>query len=111
MHLGIDIGTQSLKAIIADEALCLRGTGSSAYSPDYPRPGWAQQDPALWLAALRPAIARALDDAQVSAADIRGMAICGQLDGCVGVTADGEAVAPAVIWMDRRATAEVADID
>ncbi len=111
MYLGIDIGTQSLKAIVADDGMRVWGTGSFAYRPDYSAPGWAQQDARVWLAALRPAIAKALAEADVSPDDIRAMAICGQLDGCVGVDRDGQPVAPAIIWMDRRATAETADID
>ena len=54
MYLGIDIGTQSLKAIVVDDALRLCGTGSSPYQPRYPRPGWAEQDPALWLVGAPP---------------------------------------------------------
>jgi xylulokinase len=111
MFLGVDIGTQSLKAVIADANLGLRGVGQSAYRPTYPRPGWAEQNSALWLDALAPAIAQALATAGLAPDDIRGMGICGQLDGCIGVTARGEPIAPAIIWMDRRATAETEHVD
>jgi xylulokinase len=110
MYLGIDIGTQSIKALIVDDGLRLLGLGSSGYRPSYPRPGWAEQDPHLWLAGLRPAIAQALEAAGLAPADIKGLAVCGQLDGCIGTTADGEPIAPAIIWMDRRATAEITGI-
>ena len=63
------------------------------------------------MSALRPAIAEALADAGVEAGDIRSMAVCGQLDGCIAAGANGEALAPAIIWMDRRATAECEDVD
>jgi xylulokinase len=111
MFLGLDIGTQSLKAIIADASLGVHGVGQSPYRPAYPRPGWAEQDPALWLNALAPAIAQSLAAAGLEPGDIRGIGICGQLDGCVGVTLGGEPIAPAIIWMDRRATQETNDID
>lgn len=110
MYLGIDIGTQSLKALVVDEGLQPRGSGRYAYRPSYPRPGWAEQDAKLWLAGLCPAIAQAMAAAGIASRDIKSLALCGQLDGCVGTTADGEPVAPAIIWMDRRASKEIEDL-
>jgi xylulokinase len=108
-YLGIDIGTQSLKAVVTGEDLRPVGWGSVPYQPVHPRPGWAEQDPGLWLTALRPAIAQALDVAGLTSVDVRAVAVCGQLDGCIGVDRDGAALGPAIIWMDRRA--EVDGID
>jgi len=76
------------------------------YAPAYPRPGWAEQDPALWEAALGPAVAEALRDAEVTTAHVTALGIAGQLDGCLAVNAHGQALTPCLIWMDRRATAE-----
>jgi xylulokinase len=109
--IGIDIGTQSLKAIVVDGALTVRGEGSVAYQPVFPRPCWAEQDPRLWLGALRTAIGEALSRAGIAARDVTAVGITGQLDGCVPVDREGAALAPALIWMDRRATAEIAGID
>lgn len=110
MIIGIDVGTQSLKVAVLDESLRLRGQGAGAYRPHFPRPGWVEQAPDLWLQALGPAIAEALRAAQAAPADISGIGICGQLDGCIAVDAQGEALAPCIIWMDRRATAEIAGV-
>jgi len=110
MIIGIDVGTQSLKVAVLDDRLGIRGQGACAYRPSYPQPGWVEQAPELWLSALGPAIAAALREAAVAPADVGGIGICGQLDGCIAVDAKGEALAPCVIWMDRRAVAEVADI-
>ena len=110
-YLGIDIGTQSLKAVVVDAGMRLLGAGSAPYQPSYPQPLWAEQDPALWLAALQPAIAQALATSGLSAADIAALAVGGQLDGCIATGASGQALAPAIIWMDRRAAAEVRGVD
>ncbi len=110
MIIGIDVGTQSLKVAVLDDALGIRGQGASGYRPNYPQPGWVEQAPDLWLGALGPAIAAALRDAGAAPADVGGIGICGQLDGCIAVDAEGAALAPCIIWMDRRAVAEVADI-
>jgi len=111
MLLGIDIGTQSLKAVVTDEALRPLGEGSRPYAFSCPHPGWAEQDPRLWLAALRPAIADALAAAGRSGGDVRGIGIAGQLDGCLAVDAAGDPLGPCLIWMDRRAEAEMPGID
>jgi xylulokinase len=109
--LGIDIGTQSLKAVVCDEELNTLGSGTVPYQPVFPRPGWAEQDPRLWVDALAPAIAAALSSARLPARDIRALAVCGQLDGCVPTDADGAALRPAIIWMDRRGDALLQGID
>lgn len=109
--IGIDLGTQSLKAIVVDDELRLRGEASVLYQPAFPAPGWAEQNPALWLSALKPAIAGALDKGGLAPSDIKGIAVAGQLDGCVAVDSSGQALAPCIIWMDRRASAEIAGID
>ncbi|ODU58177.1 MAG: hypothetical protein ABS99_04450 [Acetobacteraceae bacterium SCN 69-10] len=109
--LGLDLGTQSLKALVLADDLRVRGSGAAAYRPRLPRPGWAEQDTRDWLAALRPAIAAALDEASCGPQQIEAIAISGQLDGCVPTDAAGKALGPALLWMDRRATPLLAGID
>ena len=100
MIIGIDVGTQSLKVAVLDDRLGIRGQGACAYRPSYPQPGWVEQAPELWLSALGPAIAAALREAAVAPADVGGIGICGQLDGCIAVDAKGEALAPSAVKLD-----------
>jgi xylulokinase len=111
MIVGIDIGTQSLKAVVCDDALQVKGEASVPYQPTFPRPGWAEQSPALWEDALGPAIAQALEGADAKPDAVRSLGIAGQLDGCIAVGRDGSSLGPAIIWMDRRALAEIEDVD
>ena len=111
MIAGVDIGTQSLKVVLCDRELSVIAAASRRYSFDAPRPGWAEQDPALWEAALGPAIAEALDRAGRDASEVEALGLAGQLDGCVAVGASGEALAPCLIWMDRRAIGEMPELD
>lgn len=103
MFLGIDVGSQSLKAVLLDDALTVIGRGARAYAIDFPRPGWAEQPPGQWETALAPAISDALAVAGRSATDVAALGIAGQLDGSVPVDGNGRALAPCLIWMDRRA--------
>ena len=109
--IGIDLGTQSVKAVVCDPQLTVRGQHAVAISTQHPAPDRAEQDPRAWDAALGPAIAGALAAARVGADAIAGVAIAGQLDGCVAVDARGAPVAPALIWQDRRAVDEAARVD
>ena len=103
--LGIDLGSQSLKAVLLDERLNLMGSGRRSYSIAFPRPGWAEQDPRLWEQALGPAIADALAGVGCKPGDVAALGVAGQLDGCIPVDAKGHALHAALIWMDRRADA------
>jgi xylulokinase len=109
--LGLDIGTQSAKAVIVDDELAVRGWGSATYRPTFPRQGWAEQDPNVWLAALGPIISSALSESGLAASDVSAIGVTGQLDGCLPADAAGHPLGPCLIWMDRRAEAELADLD
>ncbi len=105
MFVGVDIGSQSLKAAVLDARLRLLGSGRRSYAIAFPGPGQAEQAPDLWEAAIGPAIADALAAAGRRPAEVTALGLAGQLDGCVPTGADGSALAPCLIWMDRRADA------
>ncbi len=109
--VGLDLGTQSVKAVVCDAALAVRGQGAVPVTTSRPSPDAAEQDPRAWEAAVGPAIAKALAAARVQPADIAAIAVAGQLDGCIAVDAAGAPLHPAVIWQDRRATRELAMVD
>lgn len=102
--VGIDLGSQGTCA----QALAADGTvAATSYVPHalaFPRPGWAEQDPGDWLTAL----AQAMGEVRrtVDGRPLRAIAFGSQLDGLVTAAADGSATGPALIWMDRRASAE-----
>ena len=104
MVVGVDLGTQSCKAVVCDEQLRVLGDHQVAHATSHPQPGWAEQDPRVWEAALAPAIGRALANAGAQPSDVVALALAGQLDGCVAVDAAGAPLHPALIWQDKRAT-------
>ncbi|HEX2691384.1 MAG TPA: FGGY family carbohydrate kinase [Kofleriaceae bacterium] len=108
--VGLDLGTQSLKAVVCDAAIAVRGQHAVGYPTQYPQPDRAEQDPRAWEAALAPAIAGALAQAGVKPDAIAAIAIAGQLDGCVAVDPHGSPLHPALIWQDRRAVADAARV-
>ena len=46
--IGIDVGSQSVKAVLFDEDGNAVEEAAAAYEMDYPASGWAEQDPARW---------------------------------------------------------------
>jgi xylulokinase len=108
--VGIDLGTQSCKAVVCDDDLRVLGRHGVSLTTRFPQPGWAEQDPRAWEAALAPAIAGALRDAKLAPADVAALALVGQLDGCVAVDAAGSPLHPCLIWQDRRATEQAARV-
>jgi xylulokinase len=111
MIVGVDIGTQSLKAVVLSPGMKIIGEHAIPYAPNFPQPGWAEQDPLLWETALGPAIQGALAKAGRKAAGVKALAFGGQLDGCVAIDRGGKPLHPCLIWMDRRAEIDGVDAD
>jgi xylulokinase len=109
MIVGIDIGTQSLKAVVLSPDMKILGEHAIAYQPSFPQAGWAEQDPKLWEDALAPAIHGALQRAGRQADEVKALGLAGQLDGCVAVDRTGAPLHPCLIWMDRRASVDGID--
>jgi xylulokinase len=105
--LGIDLGTSQLKALVARSDGTVAGRGRAAYQVVTTADGHAETDPEDWWRAAREAVSSALAEART---EIVAVAVTGQMHGVV--LADGDADAtplrPAIVWLDRRATAEAA---
>ncbi len=109
--LGIDVGTSGLKALLLASNGRLLGSSLETYPLDIPRPGWAQQDPALWWKACVRAIRRLLEKNRVSPASIAAVGLTGQMHGSVFLDSRGRVLCPALLWCDQRTSAECADIN
>ena len=59
--LGVDVGSQSIKAVLVDEAGDVVASGSAALTMVHEHDGWADQDPHTYCTALRDAVRAATD--------------------------------------------------
>ena len=109
--IGCDVGSQSLKGILLDPSGAVVAEAAAAYEVEYPHPGWAQQDVADWRTALGDVVRSLLGKGAIPATDVGTLGLATQVDGLVAVDADGEALLPAIIWLDRRASAQVGAFD
>src|SRR5947208_314184 len=78
--LGIDLGTSSVKVVVANLEGDLIGQADGAYPVSSPRPGWSETDPDAWLSSTTTAVRTAL--AHVDA-EILAIGFSGQMHGVV----------------------------
>ncbi|MFW3171061.1 xylulokinase [Geodermatophilus sp. CPCC 206100] len=104
--LGADVGTSGLKLVALDQAGRVVAEGEAGYDLDRPQPGWAETHPVVWRRALDDALAQVTP--ALAGRRVAGLGLSGQMHGTVLVDAAGAALAPAVLWPDARADAEVA---
>ena len=106
--LGYDIGSSSVKASLVDAQ-----SGKCVASAFYPKteapiiakePGWAEQDPSMWMGNLRLATEDVLHQAkELNPKDIKAIGISYQMHGLVCVDREMNVLRPSIIWCDSRA--------
>ena len=109
--LGIDIGTTAAKAALFSPDGRLQAVGQAEYIVNHVRPGWVEQDPEDWWQATCAAIRQVLANVPNGAEQVAGVAVSAQAPTLIALDRSGQSVRPALIWMDRRAEAEVAQIN
>jgi xylulokinase len=106
--IGIDVSTTATKAVLIDEAGAVVEVGAVEYDYDIPRPGWTEQDPALWWNGAVGSIQQVLARTGVPGSDVAAIGLTGQMHGLVALDADGAVLRPAILWNDQR-TAQACD--
>ncbi len=100
--IGLDLGTQSSKGLLMAPDGSVVAQASSDYLPDFPRPGWAEDDAEVWVRAFGSIIAQLKESSGVSAADIGTICFASQCGGVVPIDKNGRALAKSINWMDCR---------
>ncbi len=108
--LGLDVGTQSLRAALVNRCGRAVAYGVAPIETAYPRPTWAEQDPESWWTAARSAVRSALDAAGAGPDDVAAIGL--DCTACTVVACDdaGTPLCPALLWMDQRSFREAEDI-
>jgi sugar (pentulose or hexulose) kinase len=101
--LSIDCGTQSVRAMLFDAQGNLLGIERVPVEPYYSiKPGWAEQDPLVFWDALCKACQGLWKKPKVKKESIAAVALTSQRSTVVNVDAHGNALRPAISWLDRR---------
>jgi xylulokinase len=105
--LTLDLGTSGAKAAVFAASGQALATAFQPMGLQLLPGGGAEQDPAEWWSALGTAARACVASPQVDRARIRALAVTAQWSGSVAVGSDGQALHPALIWMDSRGAAQV----
>jgi xylulokinase len=104
--VGIDVGSQSVKAVLVDEHGATVATASSPCDTSYPASGWAEQDPHGWEHAITDSVRELRSTSGIGQAEVTMLALACQVDGLVALDRNLRPLRPAIIWLDRRATVQ-----
>jgi xylulokinase len=106
-YLGIDVGSGSVKVMLAGSDGEPLGLASSGYETSYPHPGHVEQNPDDWYDAACIAVREVVEKTQVSAHQIRGIGLSGTSHIPSMLDEKFQLVRPAILWSDLRSEAQV----
>ncbi|CAI08652.1 glycerol kinase GlpK [Aromatoleum aromaticum] len=104
--LALDQGTTSSRALVLDRDGQVKGAAQQTFAQHYPQPGWVEHDPAEILATQFDCARTALERAGVAASALAAVGITNQRETTLlWERSTGRALAPAIVWQDRRTAA------
>jgi len=102
--LSIDLGTTGCKAILFSIDGIALSDGHAEIRTWYAKTLWAEQDANDWWEAVRAAVATCMEVAPTH--ELLAIGLSSQRDTVVPIDREGKALAPAMLWMDRRSVHE-----
>jgi glycerol kinase len=101
--LALDQGTTSSRAIVFDASGKAVASAQQEFGQHFPQPGWVEHDAGeIWRSQAEVAV-QALVRAGIGAGDVAALGIANQRETTVlWDRRTGQAVAPAIVWQDRR---------
>lgn len=103
-YIGIDLGTSAVKLMLIDGRGNILNSVSKEYPLYFPHPGWSEQDPEDWWAAVKTGLRDLLYGTDVSL--IKGIGVGGQMHGLVALDEKDNVIRPAILWNDGRTAKE-----
>ncbi|MDL2237034.1 xylulokinase [Christensenellaceae bacterium OttesenSCG-928-K19] len=108
--IGVDIGTSGTKTVLFDDRGGVVASHTVEYEMYQPKNGWAEQNPEDWWNATLDTLRAVISKSGVSAGDIKGIGLSGQMHGLVLLDKEGNVLRPSIIWCDGRTVAECDEI-
>ncbi len=100
--IGADLGTSALKLLLVNEYKEIIKTVTKEYEVNYPAPGWSEQSPEDWWRAFVSGVKELTE----GTAEIKGIAVAGQMHGLVALDKEDNVIRPAILWNDGRTDLE-----
>lgn len=103
-YIGIDLGTSAVKLLLVDAEGKILKTVSKEYPISFPKPGWAEQNPADWWGACLTGLEELLLGQDKSL--VKGIGVAGQMHGLVILDEEDEPIRDCILWNDGRTAKE-----
>jgi xylulokinase len=105
-----DIGTTSVKSAVFDLSGLPVGSMSVPYRTEFPRPGWAEQDPEQFWDAVVKGTRELFARPEAASWEIAAVGLTGHMNGCLPVDARGNPTYRELIHADSRSGLQSARI-
>ncbi len=110
LHIGIDIGTSGVKAVLMEGVAKVLAEASRPIPVSIPHLGWSEQSADLWVEATF----HCLDQLAAPVPDlmgaVAGIGLSGQMLAALLLDAAHRPLRPAMLWNDQRALIECAEL-
>ena len=103
-YIGIDLGTSGVKLLLVAADGTILAENTQSYPVSYPHPGWSEQDPEDWFAAVLRGLKELLAGQDSSL--VKGISFGGQMHGLVALDEKDNVIRPAILWNDGRTEEE-----
>lgn len=104
MFLGVDLGTSSVKLLLADSDGRIIDQQSTEYPISYPKEHWSEQNPIDWWNGFCSSLSSLSTRQDISL--ITHISFSGQMHGLVLLDNEDKVIRPALLWNDGRTADE-----
>jgi ribulokinase len=108
--VGVDGGTESIRAFIFDLEGRIAASHAAPYRTEFPQASWAEQNPEDWWVGMGVAVRGALAKARISPTEIIAISVDTTCCSVVALDASGQPLRRSMIWMDVRAAKEADEV-
>lgn len=99
-YIGVDLGTSGAKLLLVAADGNILAENTQSYSVSYPHTGWSEQEPELWLEAIKNGIKQLLLGQNKT--EVKGLSFGGQMHGLVALDKGDNVIRPCILWNDGR---------
>ena len=110
LHIGIDIGTSGVKAVLMDGVSKVLAEAARPIAVSIPQVGWSEQAADLWVDATFDCLDTLAAQVPGLMGGVAGIGLSGQMLAALVLDAAQKPLRPAMLWNDQRALAECAEL-
>ena len=99
---GVDFGTGGCKAMVIDLDGNICASAFEEYPSQHLKPGWSEQDPAMWLDAFVKTVRSCGEQMKDGFGGVLALAVTASTHNAVLLDKDSRVIRPCIMWNDQR---------